>query len=229
MQQSQSFKIRDCVGFSCRNTRLPSLPSVCRHGMVCPKFPPGAELLARLCCCVTEAALHSSPPKRACDELITVLQSALSGSYRTGTLHTSCKTNPVKFKTKDMTKTVLTVPHTVEQKIQWLERKPQNHTTIVKPISFSLPLEKQSLCVLVAAGLSSDRNRCLAVPGDTECWILNQHKTDSTTSWESNVHACSSRTSNMYNLNPTGGKFQVYFVILNPGKEFLVWVWTTLC
>lgn len=94
------FKIRDCVGFSCRNTHLPSLPSVCRHGMVRPKFPPGAELLARVCCCVTEAALRSSPPKRACDELVTVLHSALSGSYRTGTLHTSCKTNPVEFKTK---------------------------------------------------------------------------------------------------------------------------------
>lgn len=200
--------------------------------MVCPKFPPGAELLARVCCCATEAALHSSPPKRACDELITVLQSALSGSYRTGTLHTSCKTNPVEFKTKGALcwvwheRQFWQFPTPLSKKIQWLERKPQNHTTIVKPISVPLPLEKRSLCVLVAAGLSSDRNCCLAVPGDTECWILNQHKTDSTTSWESNVHACSSRTSNTYNLNPTGGKFQVYFMILNPGKGLLVWVWT---
>lgn len=94
------FKIRDCIRFLLQEYRL-ALPSFrVLHEMAHPKFPPRAELLARVCCCVTEAALHSSPPKRAYDELITVLQFAVSGSYQTGAWHTNRKMNPVEFKTK---------------------------------------------------------------------------------------------------------------------------------
>lgn len=53
-----------------------------------------------VCCCVTEAALHPSSPKRAHHELITVLQDSLGGSHQTGTFRTNCKMNPVEFKTK---------------------------------------------------------------------------------------------------------------------------------
>lgn len=66
-----------------------------------PDNPTGCWVIGlRVCLCVTEAALRSSPPKRAYNELIVVLQFALGGSYQTGTFLTNCKTNPVEFKTK---------------------------------------------------------------------------------------------------------------------------------
>lgn len=192
------FTIRDCVGFSCTNTRLPSLPSSrvpTWNGS--PEIPTGCSVVGT---CVLLC-------DRSCSALFSTKESMWWTYHCSSVLLRADPTGPepdtpaakriqssLKQKVPMLSltrKTVLIVPHTVEQKIQRLERKPPNHTTIVKPISLSLPLEKRSLCVLLAAGLSSDRHRCLAVPGDTECCILNQHKTDSTTSWESNVHACS--------------------------------------
>lgn len=135
------------------------------------KTPPGAGLLGYMCVPVWQKLLCTLLHQR--EHMMNLLLSFSMLWADPTRLEPSAQTVKwillsLKQKPPMTWKTVLMFPHTVKQKIKWWEWKPQNHTTILKPISISLPLEMQFLCVLVAAGLCSDTNLSAVFKTDTK-------------------------------------------------------------
>lgn len=140
------------------------------------KFPPGAGLLDYMCGAVWQKLLCTLLHQRE-HMMNLLLFFSLLWAYPTRPEPSARTVKRIQSSLKQKPpilsltwKTVLIFPQTVEQKIRWYERKPQNHTTIPEPISISLPLEKQFLRVLVAAGLCSDKK---TLPGrPRRHWVL---------------------------------------------------------